>query len=171
MEAVLVNCLIPSFTKIILTLDNTQVRGLGVSNLRARGVVVGGVSSDHDGGSGLENGQEVGGSLVERGDVDERSGSVLSEVVDSNRVLGVGDTRGGGDGLRGLCESAVESDLEGVSSGGRRGEFSGESEHCVLVRRLRGGACVTEYEYDLGTCFCPNPGDLSGQKTCLNGVQ
>lgn len=126
----------------ILTLGDAEEGVLAVSNLRVGGVLVGSVSGDQNGGSGLENRQEVGGSILERGDGHERSRSILSVVVDSNGVFDVGVAGGGGQGLGGLCDSAVESHLEGIPGGGGGGEFSGESEHCVFVCRCRGDSEV-----------------------------
>lgn len=127
---------------VVLTLGDTEEGVLSVSNLRVGGVLVGGVSSDENGGSGLEKGQERGGSVLERGHRDERSRSILSEVVDSNGVFDVGVAGGGGEGLGGLCDSAVKSDLEGVSGSGGGGELSSESEHCVLCRGDGEVVCV-----------------------------
>lgn len=117
---------------MILTLSDAKVGVLSISHLGVGGVLVGSVSSDHDGGSGLENAEELGGSILKRGDGDERSGSILSEVVDSNGVFDVGVASSGGQGLGGLRDTAMESDLEGVSGSSRGGEFSSESEHCVV---------------------------------------
>lgn len=113
----------------ILTLGDVEVRTLA---LHVGRVGVGSVTGDKNGGSGLEGGQEAEGPLLKGGDGHKRGGSVLPEVVDSDSVTGVGVASGRGQRLGGLCNSAVERHLEGVTGDGGGGEFSGESEHfCV----------------------------------------